>query len=109
MAPEMFRGDTKYGSGVDVYSFGIVMWELATRKTPWQDELKHLDDAEMFNVLNQALQQGRRPAIPGELRASVPIFVALMEWCWAPDPADRPTFTVAANRLTLCLRQVDSD
>ena len=31
MAPEVFRGDQNYTSAVDVYSFGIVLWELATR------------------------------------------------------------------------------
>ena len=38
MAPEAFRGDENYGSAVDVYSFAIVMWELATFRVPW-DEL----------------------------------------------------------------------
>ena len=30
MAPEMFRGDEHYGSAVDVFSFGIVLWEVCT-------------------------------------------------------------------------------
>lgn len=28
MAPEVFRGDTNYGPAIDLYSFGIVLWEL---------------------------------------------------------------------------------
>jgi serine/threonine protein kinase len=28
MAPEMFRGDQNYGPEVDVYSFGIILWEV---------------------------------------------------------------------------------
>jgi serine/threonine protein kinase len=37
MAPEVFFGSTTYGAEVDVYSFGIIMWELATRKNPWYE------------------------------------------------------------------------
>ena len=39
MAPELFVGGTKYGPEVDVYSFGVIMWELATRKIPWEEEI----------------------------------------------------------------------
>lgn len=37
MAPELFVGRTKYGPKVDVYSFGVILWELATRENPWSD------------------------------------------------------------------------
>lgn len=46
MAPEVFKGDLHYTSSVDVYSYGLIMWELATRKTPW-DELVAEDFIEM--------------------------------------------------------------
>lgn len=35
MAPEIFRGAQNYGSAVDVFSYGLVLWEMATRLPPW--------------------------------------------------------------------------
>ena len=29
MAPELFLGGTKHGPEVDLYSFGVILWELA--------------------------------------------------------------------------------
>ena len=39
MAPELLVGGTKYGPEVDLYSFAIILWELATRKVPWEEEI----------------------------------------------------------------------
>jgi hypothetical protein len=97
MAPEVFRGDRNYTGAVDVYSYGIMMWELATRKKTWVDELSH--ETFFFEQLNRALQTGRRPAIPDEVVAEHGEFVALMQRCWAGDPADRPSFAEVSTDL----------
>jgi serine/threonine protein kinase len=107
MAPEVFRGDQNYGPPVDVYSFGIVLWELATRLTPWADELPS-DKASQFLDLNHALQTGRRPAIPDTVSQVHGAFVAVMQRCWAGDPADRPTFSEATRELAECLSDFKS-
>jgi serine/threonine protein kinase len=101
MAPEVYRGDQTYTGAVDVYSFGILLWELATRRAPWVDELT--SETLFFEQLNNALQTGRRPAIPDSVLGEHSAFVAVMRHCWAGDPADRPTFSQAAADL-FCLR-----
>jgi serine/threonine protein kinase len=102
MAPEVFRGDQDYTKAVDVYSFGIVLWELATRKVPWEGELSS-DELELFEGLNRALQSGRRPTVPDAVRAEHGAFVAVMQQCWTGDPANRPTFSEAARGLAAIL------
>lgn len=84
MAPEMFRGDQNYGPKVDVYSFGIVLWELATRQEPWK-ELRLgpvFESREFFLDLNLALQTNRRPLVPDNIMAQFPRFIAVMRACW---------------------------
>jgi hypothetical protein len=103
MAPEVFRGDQSYTGAVDVYSFGIVMWELATRETPWVEELPS-KQAQFFETINSALQTGRRPTIPEAVCAEHGAFVSVMQRCWASDPINRPPFSEAASDLATCLR-----
>ena len=110
MAPEVFRGDHLYGRAIDVYSFGIVMWELTTRQTPWReierDGCQDHDSVSFFTKLNHALQTNRRPTIPEDVVLSFPHYVALMKECWAGDQADRPSFTEIVDELSACLREV---
>jgi serine/threonine protein kinase len=101
MAPEVFRGDEFYGPKVDVYSFGIVMWELATRLPPWSELSRN--EVTFVEQLNDALRRGQRPVIPSEVSTKFPRFVAVMRSCWAGDPADRPTFSAAGSELAACL------
>eukprot|EP00035_Acanthoeca_spectabilis_P033031 m.21650 g.21650 ORF g.21650 m.21650 type:complete len:1167 (+) comp5717_c0_seq1:171-3671(+) len=105
MAPEMFRGDENYGPAVDVYSFGLILWELMHRKKPWEGELaSSLSEADFFHQLNMALQTGRRPAFSSDVRAQRADLVAVAEQCWGGDPIDRPKFAEVTPRIASCLR-----
>jgi serine/threonine protein kinase len=90
MAPEVLYGQS-YTYSADVYSYGIVLWEILTRRWPWEDD-PYITTAER---LRERLVQNMRPPLPP---SSDPAYIDLLQACWASDPALRPTFTDIARR-----------
>ena len=37
MAPEMMKKEVQIGPSADIYYFGVVMWEVCSRKKPWSE------------------------------------------------------------------------
>ncbi|WOG91458.1 hypothetical protein DCAR_0310707 [Daucus carota subsp. sativus] len=90
MAPELLNGSSsRVSEKVDVYSFGIAMWEILTGEEPYAN--MHCG-AIIGGIVNNTL----RPPIPKRCDAE---WRRLMEECWSPDPSSRPSFTEIANRL----------
>ncbi|CAA3019520.1 mitosis inhibitor kinase wee1 [Olea europaea subsp. europaea] len=90
MAPELLNGSSsRVSEKVDVFSFGISMWEIWTGEEPYAD--MHCG-AIIGGIVNNTL----RPPIPGPCDSE---WRKLMEECWSHDPAARPSFTEITNRL----------
>ena len=87
----MFEGK-KYSEKCDVYSFGIILWELLSRKKPF-DEI----GPPAFRIL-WAVYNGTRPP---PLKGIPECMLNLMDNCWAKDPAKRPSFTELVKFFTL--------
>ncbi|XP_059670842.1 serine/threonine/tyrosine-protein kinase HT1-like isoform X2 [Cornus florida] len=81
MAPEMIKRKS-YGRKVDVYSFGLILWEMVAGAIPYED-MTPIQAA--FAVVNKNL----RPAIPGDCS---PAMKTLIEQCWCLHPEKRPEF-----------------
>ncbi|KAM7500683.1 hypothetical protein LguiA_025097 [Lonicera macranthoides] len=81
MAPEMIKRKS-YGRKVDVYCFGLILWEMVTGTIPYED-MSPVQAA--FAVVNKNL----RPTIP---RDCPPAMRALIEQCWSLQPEKRPEF-----------------
>jgi len=98
MAPELFVMGTKYKQDIDVYSYGVIMWELLTREIPWS-EITETQYIRFYSALSTALENNQRPQIPPEMVESHPEFVTLMQECWSTDPTARPKFDRVVKSL----------
>nr|XP_043627873.1 serine/threonine-protein kinase pakA-like [Erigeron canadensis] len=90
MAPELLNGSSsKVSEKVDVFSFGIVLWEILTGEEPYAN-------MHYGAIIGGIVSNTLRPPIPkdcdGEWRR-------LMERCWAPNPMVRPSFTEITKQL----------
>ena len=85
MAPELI-GEEEFSEKSDVYSLAIVIWECATRRSPWEG-------LNQMQLINRVVYKGERPQLTDEEQAAAPAeIVALMRRCWAADAGARPAF-----------------
>ncbi|XP_062187256.1 serine/threonine-protein kinase EDR1-like [Phragmites australis] len=100
MAPELLTmSGTKVSEKIDVYSFGIVMWEILTGEDPY-------DGMHYGGVIGGILSNTLRPPVPASCN---PEWRKLMEQCWSTEPERRPSFTEAASRLGAILEASQSE
>ncbi|XP_065862872.1 uncharacterized protein [Euphorbia lathyris] len=90
MAPELLDGNSnRVSEKVDVYSFGIAMWEILTGEEPYAN-------MHCGAIIGGIVSNTLRPAIPERCDSE---WRKLMEECWCYDPLSRPSFTEITNRL----------
>jgi len=80
MAPEAIKSRA-YSRKSDVYSYGVVLYEIVTRDEPWKGVQLAMVT---YNVVS-----GKRLTIPKDCP---PILAQIMEMCFREDPNDRPDF-----------------
>ena len=88
-APEALEKKVFYFES-DVYSFGIILWELATRREPFGDE-------KFASVLREKIIKGARPEIPAGFPQHRYRDIILR--CWDANTLTRPKFTALFEEL----------
>lgn len=85
--------DQGYDKSVDVYSFGILLWEICTLEKPFKGycSKKHLTNV---------IQGDERPKMDHHHTALWPVNLQwLIKSCWSREPEDRPSFNIANATL----------
>eukprot|EP00980_Cylindrotheca_fusiformis_P008653 scaffold1844_cov124-Cylindrotheca_fusiformis.AAC.2 len=91
MAPELLRGESGNTTASDVYAFGIVLYEIYSRREPYDGE----DPVAILHLVADKLVQ-KRPPIPQHMPAQIQ---SLMHDCIQDDASLRPTFQEIDQRL----------
>jgi serine/threonine protein kinase len=83
LAPELINGRTGgYNEKIDVYAFGMVIYDMMMREAPFITlKPSEIIDMHTHRVIHPETVPGIFP----------PVFIRLLNACWAHDPADRPS------------------
>ncbi|KAJ3106995.1 hypothetical protein HDU96_008035 [Phlyctochytrium bullatum] len=89
MSPEhmMFEGSPT--TKMDVFSFAVIMWEVAARDCPWRNITA--------NQVEDNVKAGKRLPLPETWNAKFRKFV---QTCWSQNPRARPEFPAIIKTLT---------
>ncbi|XP_067905718.1 receptor-interacting serine/threonine-protein kinase 2-like [Heterodontus francisci] len=100
--PECFESiNARKGVKFDVYSYGIVIWEILSCQKPYKNAVNS-------QHLKVCVEKGDRPdlqEIPALRPESSDVLIDLMKRCWHANPDERPTFA----RCVYELEQVQSN
>ncbi|CAD6255414.1 unnamed protein product [Miscanthus lutarioriparius] len=88
MAPEVLRNEPSDEKS-DVYSYGVILWELVTQKIPW-------DNLNTMQVIGAVGFMDQRLDIPSD---TDPKWASMIESCWDSDPQKRPSFLELLDKL----------
>lgn len=87
-----------YSNKTDVWSLGVVMYEVISRKEPWDNIelaaiLYAIRDGKRINVFTRYTSNFQTSECPEPLGK-------LMQECWRAEPKERPTCDEIYERLT---------
>ena len=91
MAPEVLRFESDNTASTDVYSFGIVLYEVFSRRDPYEGE----DLQEVLSLVADKTVQ-KRPVAPSHMPDPLQ---SVMRDCLEDDPQARPSFQEIEDRL----------
>ncbi|KAJ3445756.1 ankyrin repeat-containing protein [Anaeramoeba flamelloides] len=90
MAPELLRDERDYTNKIDIYAFGIILWEISTQRMPF----KNMSPLRIPMLVGY---KGHRPEIK-----KTDLFYDIIIKCWAHDPNERDDIKQIIERLKKC-------
>ncbi|RIB17299.1 kinase-like domain-containing protein [Gigaspora rosea] len=92
--PEVLNGKS-YTKKSDIYSFGIIMWEILYGKQVYSNDKS---ESQLQLLQFQIRFDGWHPHIPEDV--TPPCYVDLMKKCWSREPEKRPSAEEICNIFT---------
>ena len=89
-APESLEDEFENSPESDVFSFGMIMYEVVTGLVPW--------DGKSVPKIMFALVGGRRPDLPADSPSSLRDLIVR---CWDQEPENRPSMNIVVQELTM--------
>eukprot|EP01126_Amoeba_proteus_P064265 TRINITY_DN8970_c0_g1_i6.p1 TRINITY_DN8970_c0_g1~~TRINITY_DN8970_c0_g1_i6.p1 ORF type:complete len:333 (-),score=68.66 TRINITY_DN8970_c0_g1_i6:567-1565(-) len=90
MAPEVLMGQP-LNEKLDVYSFGLILWEIFTRTTPYA-EYRNVTEFRKAICKDGVRPPMNKPSLPSAL-------APIIQQCWAHLPSERPSFVTVLDML----------
>ena len=105
-APERFRSEP-LSKASDVFSFGVMAWELLARQSqPWAT-FKPKDGELSYDVIQRAITTGKRPSMQPLIAAHCPsALLSLVQRCWHDDLSKRPVMDDVVRELQAALHSL---
>ena len=98
VAPEVLRGKP-YTQAADIYSFGMVMYFVATQRQPFADRAHN-------EFLATQICNGTRPEITEKYAPKY--YIDLMKMCWDSNPDNRPNAKEIEDEIKLFVKDNDT-
>jgi len=105
MDPCLLDGSASINAASDVYSFGIMAWQVLTGRTPYEAEMVAAapvtaTEAERLLKAHVCGPRGKRPPVAALVERGVPAgVVTLVGSCWGPTQAGRPAMAAGPTVL----------
>lgn len=100
MSPEVAFSEP-YNTKADIYSFGVLLYELSSLLQPFQG-------LTMDRHEDEVLRCGNRPCLLGYDYFWPSDLTCLIEECWCNDMRERPTIDRVVERLDGCIHALTS-
>lgn len=95
MAPEVFR-DEQYNEKVDIFSFGVLMYNLCYRVIPALMIMSNGETEDMVEYAKRVADGFRQPLNDDKVPAEIN---SIIRDCWSQNPVDRPSANKVVERL----------
>ena len=93
MAPELISDlDAVYTKACDVFSCGVILWEIASRRTPWARPGRVITDQQIA----VSVSNGKRETIP---EGTPSTYAAMIGRCWEQRAESRPRIEEVTQEL----------